>query len=644
MIRVLPIQIILTNLLAVLLLCLPLSLGRAETFNLQNLGPLSPAEQWVLERVAAGEVADLKEKFGREEKSRYLRARFLEALLTDGIPNFKVHRSGVYLANAIVTGPLALEFAVVHHAVFLTGCQFRGMVNCGGSHFRKNLALKQAVFAQRANFYRLKVGVDAFFGEAVFEGPVDFGGAEIQGMLNLAGARFAAPDQEANFNGLSVGQSASLKNAIFEGAVDLTGARMGGEFNLAGSRFASPEKKAMFNGVKVGQSASLLHAVFLGPVDWGGAEIAGEFFADGARFESRDQKANFNGLKVGPRASFDGTVFQGPVDFTMASFSGLLIFNQARFESKDHKPNFFGLKVEQHAFFSETAFLAGVSLVGTQFKNLMLAGDPASALTYPEVNLDGAQVEYSLIIGDLGLDNLQATRLQVKGPAIFKNLKITQRADLRDSNFYSLKMLNVAWPAKEEQVWLEGLTYQALSAGEGPEDWQKLLAWIGHSRLDTRNYNQLEEYFKHGGYKDRADEVYIQGNRRVALEKWWRPDHLATLIFWDGLAGYGRKPGRTFWLSLGIVLLGTLFFDHKNFDPSFLGGWSWLLDGSKAKAAVVRFFLSLDEFLPGVDLGLARLWQISRISFPTLMYYHFHKIIGWILVPIGLAAIFSQFR
>lgn len=58
----------------------------------------------------------------------------------------------------------------------------------------------------------------------------------------------------------------------------------------------------------------------------------------------------------------------------------------------------------------------------------------------------------------------------------------------------------------------------------------------------------------------------------------------------------------------------------------------------------MRFFLSLDEFLPGVDLGLAKLWQISRISFYKLLYYHFHKICGWILIPIGLAAIFSRFK
>ena len=77
------------------------------------------------------------------------------------------------------------------------------------------------------------------------------------------------------------------------------------------------------------------------------------------------------------------------------------------------------------------------------------------------VNLDGAVVDYSLIIGDLNLDTLQATRLQVKGPTVLKNVKISRKADLRDSNLYSLKMIDVTWPAKPDQVWLEGLTYQS---------------------------------------------------------------------------------------------------------------------------------------------------------------------------------------
>jgi uncharacterized protein YjbI with pentapeptide repeats len=621
-----------------------LAQGSSESSRLVVLDRLTPAERWVLEKVGAGAVADLKERFGEAEEPRRLRAGFLEALLTDGFPDFKAPRSGIYLLNGVITEPLSLEFAVVPHATFLIGCRFQGPANFGGCEFKKSLTLKQAVFSQMANFYRLKVGLDAFLAEAVFDGPVDFGGATIDGQLVLAGARFADKSREANFNGFSAGQSLSLKNAVFEGGVDFTGAKLGGGLNAKGARFAGLDQRVSFNGVKVAQSASFLNAVFQGPVDLGGAEISGEFFADGARFESSVQKVSLNGLKVGPRASFDGTVFKGPVDFSMASIAGILIFSQARFDNKERPPNFFGLKVDQHAFFMETAFQGGVSMVGTSFKNLMLSGSADSPLTYREVNLDGAVVDYSLIIGDLNLDTLQASRLQVKGPAILKKVKISRKADLRDSSFYSLKMMDVTWPANPEEVWPEGLTYQSVSAGEGPQDWQKLLAWLNYSRMDTRGYRQLEDFFQHGGYKDRAVTVYIQGNRREVLQKWWHPGNLATLIFWDGLAGYGKKPARTLWVSLLIVLIGTIFFDPRNFDPSFLGGWSWLLDGSTSKTAAVRFFLSLDEFLPGVDLGLAKLWQISKISFPTLLYYHFHKIAGWILIPVGLAAVFSQFK
>lgn len=618
--------------------------GTGEAVLLPGLGQLSVAEKWVLEKVGAGDVADLKEKFGAEAAPRQLRGRFLEALLTGGIPGFRAHRSGIYLVNAIIPDPLSLEFATVPHAVFLVGCRFQGPVNFSGCEFKKSLSLPQAFFAQAANFYRLKVGLDASLREAVFAGPADFGGAGIEGQFILVKTRFAGKAHDANFNGCVTGQSISLKEAMFEGPVDFTSVKVGGEFNAAGVHFASPEKKAILNGLKVAQSASFAKAVFQGAADFGGAEIGGEFFADGARFESGDQKVSFNGLKVGPRASFDGTVFKGPVDLTMASVAGMLIINQARFENPSRPPNFFGLKVDQHAFIMETVFQGGLSMVGTSFKNLMLSGSSDSTFTYKEINLDAAMVEYALILGDLHLEVLQASRLQVKGPAILKNLTISRKADLRDSSFFSLKMLNVAWPANPEEVWLEGLTYQSVSAGESPQDWQKLLGWVSHSRFDSRNYRQLEEFFLHGGEKDRADTVYIQGKRREVMQKWWHPYNLATLVFWDGLAGYGRKPARTVWISLAIVLVGTLFFDPKNFDPSFLGGWKWLLSGSVWKTRVVRFFLSLDEFLPGVDLGLARLWQLSKVSYSTLLYYHFHKISGWILIPIGLAAVYSQFK
>ena len=446
--------------------------------------------------MAAGRIADLRERFGEAEGARLLRGKFVETLLTDGFPGFKAHRSGIYLLNAVIPDILSLEFAEVEHPVFLNGCRFQGLVNCDGANFKKNLSLKEAVFMQSVDFYRLKVAMDAFFGGAVFGGPVNFGSAQIDGQLTLKGAKFTAKDQAANFNGLVVGGSLSLQNALFEGAVDFTGAKMGAELNVQGARFASPDKNVSFIAVKVGQVASFNRAEFQGPVSLDSAEINGLFSAEGARFESTGQAVSFDNLKVGPWASFNGAIFKGPVSFTNASFAGTLSIMEARFEDKGHPAKFYGLKVDNSATFMETVFQGGVSMLGGSFKNLMITGSATTPLTYPEINLDGAQVDYSLIIGDLRLERLQTTRLQVKGPVIFKNLQIGQKADLRDSSFYSLKMIEVAWPANPAQVWLEGLTYQALSAGEGPRDWRKLLAWINDSRYDTRNYSQLEEYLQ----------------------------------------------------------------------------------------------------------------------------------------------------
>ena len=498
------------------------AIAGSESSPLSLTGQLNPAEKLVLDKAVAGQVADLQETFGPEAGPRRIRAAFLEALLTNSLPGVKIHRSGMYLVNAVIADALSLEFAEVPHAVFLVSCRFEAPANFSGAVFKKSLSLKQVEFLGPVNFYRLKVAVDGFFGETVFHNQVNFGGADIGGTFTLTGSKFLNSQQEANFNGLNVDQTMALKHTVFAGPADFTGTHIGGELNAAGLRFESLTGKANFNGIEISQNASFLNAAFAGPVDFGGASIGGEFYADGSRFTNPEQVVSFNSFKAAQRASFERTVFQGPVDFTQSSFGGMLIFNEAKFSLATQKANFTGLKVDQHAFFSDTGFQGGLSLVGAQLKHLMLNGSPEKPLTYSEVNLDAAQIDFSFILADLSIANLQASRLRVNGPTIFKNLHLTGKADFRDSNFAALKFVDVTWPKQQDTVWIEGLTYQSVSAGEKSEDWRKLLAWLDHSRFDTRSYNQLEDFYKRGGYADRADDIYIQANRRQTLEKWWQ--------------------------------------------------------------------------------------------------------------------------
>lgn len=537
----------------------------------------SPQETWVLQQLASGLTADLREKFGPEEKARVLRGRFLEALLTGEMSGFKAHRRGVSIKNAVIPDYVSLRSAEVVQAVDLQACRFPAGVDFGYALFKKSLSLDGSTITGMAMFNGMKVESDASFNKTEFQGGAFLEGANLQGRLIAREARFTGKIG-GQFTNLQVGSDADFSQAFFQSDTFCSRMRIKGNF-------------VIFNGVFENQAF------------FDGTEVGGDFNGINAQFRHTQAPVYLVNLKVGQMGLFTGLKSQG-----------------------------------------------GVSLAMAQFRDLFLGNpEPAQIIGYKALILDYAVVERVLDLRNLEVDYLSAKKLTAKDLAFFDNVRVKDEAHLDSSSFFILMLTKVAWPQARNRVWLDEMTYQAIHARddlaeEKPQDWLKLLHLLQISRFNTQNYSQLESFFQRRGEKDKADEVFIQGKRREILQKWWRPTNLATFVFWDLLAGYGRKPSRTLWISLAIVMLGMLFFDHRNFDPSFVGGWKWLLNGDPSKTTAIRFFLSLDEFLPGVDLGLAKLWQISQISFGTLLYYHFHKIAGWILIPIALAAVYTQFK
>lgn len=465
-----------------------------------------------------------------------------------------------------------------------------------------------------------------------------------------------------------VRHAAALQSCHFPIGLNLSYGRFKKALSLEQSRIGGV---AFFNGLKVESDISLNEAVFQSGVFFEGADIVGRLQARGLRLEHPDLGGNFANTQVGQDADFQGALLAGNAFFSRMRIKGNFSIFKARFGrtaffdglqaagdlnaieasfSHPTEPVYLTqVKVGGHALLTNLASPGGVSLALAHCLDLFVGSNTGVPLSYQKLVLDYAVVDRLLDLRNVELGKLEAKKFQGKDLVYLDKVQIKDEAQLQSSNFQNLVLIQVAWPAKKDAVWLDDMTYQNITARDkpqegGPEDWRKLVALVQQARFNTQNYAQLESFCQRRGDKDRADEVYILGKRRETMQEWWRPSNLAILIFWDGLAGYGKKPSRTLWLSLMIVMLGTLFFDPKNFDPSFLGGWTWLLNGSPTKTAVIRFFLSLDEFLPGVDLGLARLWQISQISFGTLLYYHFHKIAGWILIPVALAAVYTQFK
>ena len=63
----------------------------------------------------------------------------------------------------------------------------------------------------------MKVGGDASFNNAVFEGPVMFLQADITGSFMVGKAKFRDKETGANFSGMKVGGDAFFNDAVFDG-------------------------------------------------------------------------------------------------------------------------------------------------------------------------------------------------------------------------------------------------------------------------------------------------------------------------------------------------------------------------------------------------------------------------------------------
>jgi hypothetical protein len=703
--------------------------------------PLSELEQFVLEQIEKGRIANLKEKVGEEDDKRQIRAKFLEELLTGNFDEIKVHRRGVRVSHAIIIGGLDIENAEVLYSFSIMDSNFLSGTSFRDAYFKKHLLLNRTHFIENVDFHRfkvergifcrgtifekavnfgavdigrqfiaegarfnskeyeanfngMKVGQSAFFGNTVFSGPVDFGSADIRGQFNAIGAQFEGQGVKngANFNAMKVGKSAFFRNTVFSGPVDFGSADIGGQFNAVGAQFQGQgvENRANFNGMKVGQSAFFDNAVFSGLVNFVNAninrqfsankakfqskdeeanfnsmkvgqsayfdraafngavnfvntEIGGQFNADVAKFQNKDQEANFNSMKVGQDVFFRNIVFNGPVDFGSSEIGRQFDLISAIFDSLDYNPNFDGLSVGNIVFFDGAIFKGRVSLADARVKDLMIRdlGEPIPALS-----LERTVVERELALARVQIDSFSASNLEVKVKSSLEQVVIRKDCDLRDSSFQVLNLHDVTWPDNPQEVLLEGLTYETVSAGEDQDDWRKLLAWVEGSRFNTQNYSQLETYLTRCGHRDRADAVFITGKREAANRLTWGKKWL-TRIFWGLLTGYGRKPWQVLYVIAPLVLLGAILFSPE-FGAKFMDSNDWLKQFALPTGHpwIIKFLISLDRFLPGVDLGLAKEWSpaASSVCYFAFIYWYVLKLAGWITIPIALTAIYSRVK
>lgn len=553
-------------------------------------------------------------------------------------------------------------------SVQFNAAEFYGPVDFEAAEIRGHFRMTGAKFLSETSmvdFSNMQIGQNVHLEGVEFRGPADFDNINIRGQLVAHGTRFLS-DHKTNFHRMQVGQDAIFQGCDFHGVVSFILIRIAGDFHLAPL-------------LKYGQEIA---TVFFSAVNLREAEIGGELQAEKAHFLGHGW-VNFEAVKVGRSFHASGAIFGGPVNFAemevksnfylnpfgkikfyktlfkgAANFSDVVVhgvFNadQAIFQSES--TIFSGLKVGQGAFFIGTIFFGGLVLKEGQLNDLVIRGLhrlSKGGLPLEEIVLNRTKIAHRLTIEDVEVNKFDVRNLEVKGPAELRRMVIKGEADFRDAAFYHLQVAEISWldplqVQKNTEIYLDGMSYDSLTTKARPEqveNWPALLAWLSLSHFNTQNYGQLDAFFQRCALRQWADKVHIAGKRReLGKLSWWTPARWLTQFFWGLLAGYGRKPGRTLWISLGLIIFGAFLLNPAEvLAPEFLNSLAGYQDNA-AHPIALRLIVSFCNFVSAIP-GWSSYLTVTAPEFHLFVFLWVQRICGWILIPIGLAAVYTRLK
>jgi hypothetical protein len=263
----------------------------------------------------------------------------------------------------------------------------------------------------------------------------------------------------------------------------------------------------------------------------------------------------------------------------------------------------------------------------------------------------------STVAGDLALDGSHFLQLadfediEVKGdgffrravfegPAIFVDAHIMKFFEVSESQFKNkqqaanFESLEVDGQAQFRYVKFEGpyslrdMRYEYIEAN--PNSWKSLMALVNNSTYSVDVYRRLETFVENQGYPDRAKETYIAQKRRERRERLTGFAWLAS-VFLDVSVGFGKRPELALIYSLIIVLLGYfVFHNRRGMEPQ---------KSEYASRSYNPVWYSLDLFVPFLSLQVENIWMPRSDRRFARNYVYLHTLLGWILIPVGLAAL-----
>ncbi len=302
----------------------------------------------------------------------------------------------------------------------------------------------------------------------------------------------------------------------------------------------------------------------------------------------------------------------------------------------------------------------------------------------PDIDLTATRVDSDLTLsvakGQRQPRKVHAQFMNVGGSASFGSGKSgffgSREFDLTYSRFQNLAIYGLnRWlnHAQEGSASLDGFSFQEISFpvsasntdadtnkkdchGEDPSP-STLLCLLDSpkTQYSTEPYLQLEQNLNASGHAGRANSAYIHMRNRQRRERLNRPVNLiAAFIAWmvDWFLyitiGYGRWPWLAGIWAAVFTGVGMWVFQEDRMKEQDGGDETEKHNdnpdsGTVAKKATYSpFWYSLDVLAPAIELGVDKAWEPDpanpKYSF-VRTYSYFHRIAGWILVPLVAVAL-----
>ncbi len=571
----------------------------------------------------------------------------------------------------------------IHSIAKFPGSVFHGEADFNGSRFDGQVTFCGVTFVGETIFGGCTFGEIALFCGGA---ELDYPGTIFLDDTTFVSARF---ESQAAFQGATFKKSVSFNLTKFEGFAyfnnvpnrSVPPTAFEGKADFVTAHFLG---QANFQGVTFGDSVSFNSAVISGAANFGiqlkaiaGCTFRGE--ADFAKLNCENvadfrgavfhQKADFRNARFAESAEFTGetsyglhpAVFHGPALFANAVFLGAADFRQVGFEAR---ASFAGARMEQSALFCG---LGSPSNDGARF-----AGEAQFSLTRVVGTANFRRVTF--------MNDASFTGASVSGPALFEVAvfratasfslcKLHDVANFERTEFFGNLNLNEATIRVllfssdsigdgersgqfKSKVDLRGCTYDRIEV-----DQTELLNHI--SPYARQPFVQLEKTARNAGDDSEADAIYLFRRRTERCRQWDRKEIGPWFFSWayQLLANYGVRPYRLIFVPLALLILG--FFVFSQPQAVRLAGQDQfskakITDSGQANREHDVFSslglaarLSLRTFLP-VEVPLASDWEPSnkRIVGPLRAsdFAALIKIAGWILVPLGVAALTGLLR